>query len=90
MEFNDTNVTVFDSTKLAQECFGTQKRTGQSEPLMWERHCNAYLLFYQRASESASTPAPSLPLVDNQSMHNSEEEDADENKLINNVHLPLY
>jgi len=27
LEFNDTNVTVFDSNKLASECFGTQKRS---------------------------------------------------------------
>lgn len=25
LEFNDTNVTEFDKSKLAQECFGTQK-----------------------------------------------------------------
>jgi len=46
LEFNDTNVTEFDKTKMAQECFGTQKRQQPSQEIMWERCCNAYLLFY--------------------------------------------
>lgn len=63
---------------------------------MWERCCNAYLLFYQRIqSETAAIKDKEkekpLPLVDNQEiLPNDSSDNEDSSKSINNIQLPLY
>lgn len=54
LEFNDRIVKDFDfNQNLAKECFGTPPEKNQQEKakdnfISWERHSNAYLLFYER------------------------------------------
>ena len=48
----------FDFQHLAKECFGTPPEKSQADKqsgshfIQWERHANAYLLFYERVHSS--------------------------------------
>ena len=61
-EFNDTQVTDFTLENLKKECFGGQQQkenefeneyTNQQK-IMYERCCNAYLIFYERIEKQES------------------------------------
>jgi ubiquitin carboxyl-terminal hydrolase 34 len=50
MEFNDEQVTSFDSATIGENCFGGVSQVAESQGFPMEKPFSAYMLFYERAS----------------------------------------
>ena len=55
VEFNDSDVSRFDPSKIADQCFGGINNSMHTNNVRFNKSWNAYMLFYQRVS---STDAP--------------------------------
>ncbi|KAF9893427.1 hypothetical protein FE257_010739 [Aspergillus nanangensis] len=65
VEFNDSDVTRFDKTKIADQCFGGFNDSPTMQ-VRFNKVWNAYMLFYQRVSSMESTDAVYKPQAKNQ------------------------
>lgn len=68
VEFNDSDVSAFEPSRLADQCFGGQNDGLNLGQVRFSKVWNAYMLFYQRVSSmerARSTyqpPSPGLPV----------------------------
>ncbi|EED21875.1 ubiquitin C-terminal hydrolase, putative [Talaromyces stipitatus ATCC 10500] len=71
VEFNDADVTSFDPSKIAEQCFGgSNDYHGQSMgPTRFGKVWNAYMLFYQRVSSMDSEKELYKPVVKDTPVH---------------------
>lgn len=64
VEFNDSDVTKFDPSKLADQCFGGYNDAHPANglgPVRFNKVWNAYMLFYQRVSSMESAKSVYKP-----------------------------
>ncbi|KAI9737096.1 MAG: hypothetical protein M1834_000686 [Cirrosporium novae-zelandiae] len=63
VEYNDADVTRFDSATIPDQCFGGWGETfpGGPCPVRMQKAWNAYMLFYQRVSSLAKTEEDFVP-----------------------------
>ncbi|KAF3392464.1 Ubiquitin carboxyl-terminal hydrolase 34 [Penicillium rolfsii] len=66
VEFNDSDVSKFDPTTIADHCFGGQTEAGHSMGgVQINKVWNAYMLFYQRVSTMEQTEQVTQPFKPN-------------------------
>lgn len=73
-EFNDTHVKDFSLSNLKKECFGGQQQkddfeenVARQDKMIYERCCNAYLIFYERVDsvqQAQPLKVPRPPIID--------------------------
>jgi len=84
LEFNDTEVTEFDSAKIADACFGGDTRSGEYQ---WSKPYSAYMLFFRRVPKMemniVAAQKPSLVTDSTMQMHDQiQKEISDDNDLL--------
>ncbi|KAG2411729.1 hypothetical protein HFD88_009285 [Aspergillus terreus] len=68
VEFNDSDVTRFDQTKIADQCFGGYNDSPNMQ-VRFNKVWNAYMLFYQRVSSMESAKEAYRPTANNLPVH---------------------
>lgn len=72
VEFNDSDVSRFDPSKIADQCFGGYNEPHHSSglgPLRFNKLWNAYMLFYQRVSSMESAKSVYKPAMNDIPVH---------------------
>lgn len=72
VEFNDSDVSRFDPSKIADQCFGGYNEHHHSNglgPVRFNKLWNAYMLFYQRVSSMESAKAVHKPVKNGIPVH---------------------
>lgn len=72
VEFNDADVTSFDPSKIAEQCFGGMNdgfHNSTMGPARFGKVWNAYMLFYQRVTSMESEKKSYEPIVKDAPVH---------------------